>query len=260
MMHSLMAQLHCGGSTFKLSSYLSGSVAHKKDSTCSRNRIWLTGRNATWFAHCRQALPTETTLCKHNGTLSFTWKSFPHPDSELEARLRKHAAAGRTQVVVYSVGPHFFNKFAEFGNATQAPWAHASLEPMYPQQWLSEFFADTYRTMSWLASLKVAMVACPIWKTCNLARRELLLRQPSHPSQRYGLHDHLRSWELAMAKYLGVPVFDAAELTLNMTPSWDRNTTSSDGPYHGWDNDALAVGLLNTIKRVCVRRAEAAAV
>ena len=112
------------------------------NSECITDSRWKSNRSTWFLASCSEALSYErATTCNGGGQIQFAWRSFASPLPRTLATQLQQGAAHRRQVVVYSLGPHYF---AQFQNHTVA---HNERDLLLPQEWWDVWYADMTRLM-----------------------------------------------------------------------------------------------------------------
>ena len=233
LMGPLARQLACSGSCCGT------------NTRCIFDRRWSRDRNTQFLTQCSQELSYRTVACRAGGTLRYQWMSDARPPNASFTKALENAhALGRQQVVLYSLGPHFFAQFP--GHSSQ----FYDQDMVLPQSWRDAFDSEVDQLMAKLATLRD--VACVVWKTNNLGYRhpEHYTRQP-HPSVQGGINDVLGQRAVAMAAKHGLFISDVSEVTVAFSKARHNFSSASVDFYHSYDNEQIATALLRNVREQC---------
>jgi len=234
MMGSLAKTLHC-------------RTCCGNNIACIFDRRWKEEKNTQFLASCSESLRYGSAGCEGGGSLHYQWVSSARlPDANLTKELERGHALGHPQVVVYSLGPHFF---AQYPDHTHRNYDH---EMELPQVWQDEWDRQVELLMAHLAQLR--RTACVVWKTNNLGYRhpQYYTAQP-HPSIEGGTNDVLSRRAAAAARKHGLAVSDVSVVTVPQSRAAHNFSSANVDFYHSYNNKPIADALLRTVAEHCPR-------
>ena len=223
-----------------ISSLLGCEACCGDNSVCITDPRWRAHEDTGFLTQCSDELTYQTVSCRCGGSLHYQWISSARLSTNFTKEVHSRHALGRQQVVIYSLGPHFF---AQFPNHSKAYYRR---DLPLPPLWSDAFDSQVDQLMARLAKLP----ACVVWKTNNLGSR-VPDHNISHPNVQGGLNDVLGRRATAMAARHGLIISDISPVTLNYSREHHNFASGNEDFYHAYDNMLIAKALLSTVQREC---------